>query len=186
MDVIQFANAYCSIELANVQELGIAHSGLMPEEIAVIRHYTSSGYTQLNQQLRGQSLQNENIDFSNHLSTALAKLPSVAERTLVYRGACLSTKRFQDYQNALKSETSIIEFAFLSTSVKMSTGLAFSKNCAGNMQVVFKINTQKGRAIQLFSAFPQEKEVLLDKNTSFRVAAIEFGSPHNTILLEEL
>lgn len=75
------------------------------------------------------------------------------------------------------------EPAFISTSTKKNIARGFS---GSKSRILFVITSETGKDISLFSAMPEEKEILFEAGSIFRILEITKGNPETVIYLEQL
>ena len=110
------------------------------------------------------------------LTAAVAKLPVFAGE--VYRGALLSDTELAAAARRYLPGNVVTEDAF--TSASADRGMAFP----GNLR--FEIRSKAGRRLDDFSTVPDEREVLFDQGTQFRVVAARWHGGALHVTLEEL
>ncbi|MFN8347728.1 MAG: ADP-ribosyltransferase [Spirosomataceae bacterium] len=183
MQLSDFVIQYFPSALQQVQNLKIEDEVLNVYEIALIYHYTDSGYETVNETL----IQNKGIittDYERLLNAALKKLPSY--QGVVFRGAVLSKKQKQRYTDALNTNSSVPEPFYLSTSKSELIANQFSQ---GN--TLYMIFSKTGKSIEKFAKFgllsgQNEKEVLFLPNTPFDVVDITYTDSKTLLILEEI
>jgi NAD:arginine ADP-ribosyltransferase len=156
---------------------------LSDEKKAIIYKYTSDDevFTQVNKILRyGKRLINNEL--ANYLETALKELPN--HKDLVYRGSYLSSLDVDRYEYALKNNTILVEYSFLSASLKKGIAESFG-------DVLFKIFGKTCKLIEKVSKFgsqsvDNEQEVVFLSGTSFRVLEISRQQHYIIITLREV
>ena len=120
--------------------------------------------------------------FAQFLTSALKELSN--HRDVVYRGAFLTKRDIERYENALETATEITEHSFLSAS--LSKGIA---ETYGN--VLFKIFGKTCKLIENISKFgsqsvDNEREVLFQRDTSFKILDISKQGHYTIITLREV
>ncbi len=151
--------------------------------MAIIYHYSDSGYENINNTL----IENKVIITNSHvrfLCETLNKLPD--HQDVVFRGVDFNTSQKQRYIDALNGNTPIQEFSFFSTSRSELIANSFSKG-----DTLFMIFSKTGKQIEKFSKFglysgQNEKEVLFLPNTTFEVLDVLQSTTKTTIILEEI
>lgn len=128
-------------------------------EKAIIYKYSEDGYQDLNESLR-VSKGKHIPTFGAILSECLEKLPNYTGN--VYRSINLTDDEYKRYLN----NDIIIESFFISTSRSQLIGNQF-----GNFR--FEIFSQTGKCIENISKFANEKEVVFNYETTFRIISVE-------------
>jgi len=140
----------------------------------VIRAYTESNFSKLNSSLRKNSISELNTEFSNILSDSISKLPKFKWKT--YRW---TTIRKEIFDKMKKWEELQDKWFWSSTKLEKEarTFIWYKSNAAANLQdrtnVIFEIKSKNWREIETVSFFPDEKEVLFNKNTKFIINDIQ-------------
>lgn len=149
-------------------------------EKAALYHYTRgdrSDFRQLNKQLRNDNLSEFNLAFSELLSLALSKLPTVEATT--YRTIRLNKTNLQRWiDNAqTKSKTMFEGYTSTSESLEEVINLAERRSKGrkkNETDVLLVIKGKNGHRIEDFSQFngrhndlPNQQEVLFDRGTQF-------------------
>jgi ADP-ribosyltransferase exoenzyme len=151
-------------------------------EKSLIYKYSSDGYININEELRTSEGKAIN-SYGKLLVKALSKLPNY--EGIVYRGANLAKNELERYKKALKTNTPITEYSFVSTSKARLIAMAFNGNC------LFRIVSKSGKEIDKIAKFgvhghPDEKEVLFNPNCEFEILAITNETTYTLITMEEL
>lgn len=170
--------------------------GLYPDipntELAAIHHYTKKGgnYRQLNKQLDKGNPTEFNRAASELISRGLSKLPNY-EGT-VYRGVVMKRSLF----NNIHIGNEFIENKFVSSSkdIEVVTNhfMKTQKIRKNEISVLYQIKSKKGKDIENISEFngklqsENQKEVLFDKNTKFKIIDISLNNDEATLIVEEL
>ncbi len=157
---------------------------LINEQIATIYGYTNNQiYEDLNKLLRGTKEFSRNPkyleflnSYGNVLDDSLNKLPDF--NGTVFRGTKLTSQQISRYTEAFKNKKTITELFFQSTSYDQKK--AFS----GNVQ--FIINSKTGKKIDYLSAFRNEKEVILKRNSNYRIVKIKKNENEYEIYMDEI
>lgn len=160
-----------------------ANSGLSPYEVALIYHYSESGYEDINENL----IQNKGeitTEYEKLLVESLDKLPNFIGR--VYRGVKLNANQKQYYFNAFAAEIPLNSYSFLSSSKKVTIANMYSSG-----DTIFEIISKTGKEIENFAKFginsgQNEFEVLFLPNVKFDVLDIRKDNNLTYILLEEI
>jgi ADP-ribosyltransferase exoenzyme len=152
-------------------------------EKAIIYKYTDDGYV-VNDTLR-DSKGLKVSQFATHLNTVLAKLPSLlAEETVVYRGVNSSNFVLNQYKTALRENTILTEYGFISASKSPRVANQFG-------QILLIIFSKNGKSIENLSKFgtnssSNEQEILFQSGSKFNVLDIEENNNNTIIILQEL
>lgn len=147
---------------------------LTPEQRSAIHDYSDDGYRRMNEQLRDRAATARTRRETDILTSALKNLPDF--RGDVFRGATIQDpKLLRKYRRAGEA---ITERAF--TSASRSPLKAFSGN------VRFYIASKHGKEIDMWSAHPEEEEVLFQPGTQFKVLEYVRDGNDIEIFLEEL
>jgi ADP-ribosyltransferase exoenzyme len=143
------------------------------EQIGGLRLYTTSGYKQVNNVLRGGERgpgafwdDDEVKVVADLADQAMSHLPKY--KGAVYRGAHLLNSIVDKYQPG----EVITEASFGSTSMKPEVAAKFSDGEVDDpdkTKVTYIINSKNGRNIAPLSLYPEEEEVLMRPSTSFKV-----------------
>ncbi len=145
MLISDFVQRHLSFALQEVQKQDLSDEVLNIYEIALIYHYSDSGYEHLNENL----IKNKGVittDYEQFLAGTLQKLPSF--QNAVFRGTTLDKSRKQRYIKALSTNKVIQEYSFLSTSTSEIVANLFSKG-----DTLFTIFSKTGKQIEKFSKF---------------------------------
>jgi hypothetical protein len=132
---------------------------LSPQELSALADYTGLGHEDLNDALRGGSVDASQLSRVEALNRALDKLP--AHEGPVFRGTNLPPEVLGQYQPG----AIVTESGFLSTSRDLT--VAQSEAFAGNVE--FRILSKSGRDISSLSVLPDEQEVLFRTDVPFYV-----------------
>jgi hypothetical protein len=162
-----------------IEELNRLYPNIPNTNLAAIHHYTKAGgnYRQLNKQLDKGTITDFNNAAATLISKGLEKLPKV-EGT-IYRGTIMKRKDFNRiYSNANEVTHNIFTSATKSsdTAVQFAT---YKQPKKSEVQIIFAIHSRNGRDISKISEFngifapDNQKEVLFDRNTKFRITKQE-------------
>lgn len=149
-------------------------------EVAAIYHYTRgdiSAYRQLNKQLRNGELNEFNKAFSQLLSQGLSKLETTQET--VYRTMRLNRTGLKEFVENAIEQKEVVFNGFTSGSFSKEIAIELSKKNGkikkNETDVLLVIKSKNGHSIEKISQFsgrfagkPNQKEVMFDKNTTFR------------------
>ena len=152
-------------------------------EIALIYHYSESGYENINEIL----IKNNGAvttEYAQYLTQILLQLPDYQQ--VVFRGTTLNKTQKQKYLAAFEQNLIVQEPFFLSASKSESIADSFSKG-----DTLFTIFSKTGKQIVKFCKFglnsgQNEKEVLFLPNTNFEVLAVTKHNSKTLIILEEI
>ena len=173
-------------------EKDTVHNELSAIEKASIYNYSASGYSKLNNFLRGgEGFESMNgtkkfspadkeylQSLSNSLENGLNKMDANYSG-VVYRGVSLPQSRINEIKQLYENKSAYSEPFFQSTSYK--AGLSYP----GNAQ--FVITSKTGKLIQPLTKYGvQEKEVLFNRNTPFKIKSIEQSGDQTVFIMEEI
>lgn len=151
-----------------MQDFLRSNSYLTRNDISVINKYTGAAHSALNKTLR-----TGNKDFtgmSGRLTRGLNKIVPYEGQT--FRGEGYSN--FDDFTKMINKHVpkEVIERKeFLSTSIKKSVADAFKKG--DTYRIEYFLKTKTGKPIWRYSKYPQEREVLQNKKSTFYVEKVE-------------
>jgi len=176
----EFVKNRLSSELQELKNKGIgqANSQLNDFEKTLIYYYSLEGYQSINENLREGLIS----DYESHLNDALAKLPN--HEGLVYRGIELSKTQIDYYIDSFESKSTINELAFISC----STSLLIAHNYGNTTMTIV---SKTGKMIENLSFYglnsgQNEKEVLFQSKTTFKVLDVEQENDYINLILEEI
>lgn len=141
------------------------------EELGAIKHYSGSGYYNLNIELNKGKLSNFNQSLETVLNKGLDKLPkNDFTNKVLYRGAGLEYKYIEKYKNYFESGKTKVEKSFWSTTDQFSVAEEFSHNDKSKKKVVFEIfDTKSAKNIADISVHDYENEYLFKSKSKFKV-----------------
>jgi hypothetical protein len=148
-------------------------------EKAIIFAYTDTQNIQhqaLNERLWA-SKGTEITDFGVFFEATLNKLDSY--NGMVFRGVQSAYFDVERYIKAYESKTILTEYTFLSAS-------KFQIIAQGFGSILFKIYGENAKSVELISKFGREKEVIFQRNTSFKVVKIANNGFFPIITLKEI
>lgn len=154
-----------------------------PEEMAAISVYTGGSFNNMNRLLRGQALDEEDLERFGNTEKTIKQHIELADRALkqlppyegtVYRSTTLPPEILASY----KPGAVVTEHAFTSTS--------YDKNGAFNGNHKFVIASKTGRKVDNVSLFKKEKEVLFSPGTQYRVLKVQNKRGGKIIYMEEV
>lgn len=176
--------------------LASKYKGIPNTELSAIHHYTRGGglgyYRQLNKQLNTDNLNDFNTAFSDLVSRGLDKLTPI-EGT-VYRGTILKRNVLNEYLSNVGGTMTHKMF----TSASELEGIAKNfyshkdKLKKTETRVMFHIQSKSGKKIADISEFSRkfgrdnQREVLFDKGTKFKVIDVKIDNGIYTFKIEEL
>lgn len=168
-----------AIQEAGTKSLPIPYNKLDDVEKGVLLHYTGSGYHSVNEYLYSGTKRSKPNALLNAveyvLNRALKKLKT-DHQGIVMRGVSkLPQTTLKQYKRAFEKGGTVTHKSFTST----STGKGFSGD------VVFRIKSKRGKAIEDISEFPSEKEVLFKSNSKFKVTGYLEQNERVYVELEE-
>ncbi len=183
IELNELVETYLFSAFQEIKSQRLTDTVLSLHEIALIYHYSDSGYENINNTLK----KNKGIATNNHirfLCDTLNKLPDY--QGVVFRGVNFDKFQKQRYIDAFNQNKPIQEFCFISTSRSELIANSFSKG--DTMCMIF---SKTGKQIENFSKFglhsgQNEKEVLFLPNTIFEVLEILQDTTKTTIILEEI
>lgn len=153
-------------DLANAQ-----YDKLSEDELAALFKYTGTGYIPINRTLRGAELQHP---YTWDIKDAIQKLDSVVDKAslpkelTVYRGV-------RDvHLNGIKPGDLITDKGFISTSTEMGVAFGFGTRTGDVPHTgLFKIQLPTGSHAALATGFSTEQEVILPRDSVYRVTNVE-------------
>lgn len=166
--------------------------GLTPQDAAVVFHYTTYAYNDLNTGLRawfkGRDVDDRSgltidDDFKSRALGYRQRVKEVFEKLEPYKGEVhrgVSDKVAQRMRDLEIEKVGSVVRAESFWSTSYSKGAAFSKDLS------LVIQSKTGRQIDYMSAFDTEKEVLFLPGAEFRVTRIEEISGKTVVFMEEL
>lgn len=177
-------------------KLSAGRRGLSAEDAAVVFHYTTYAYNDLNTGLRGW-FKGKDVDrrsgltiddeFKAHALGYRQRVKEVFEKLEPYKGEVhrgVSDKIAQRMKDLEIEKVGSVVRAESFWSTSYEKGAAFKK------QLSLVINSKTGRQIDYMSAFDTEKEVLFLPGTEFRVTRIEEvprnGKMYTVVYMDEL
>ncbi len=152
-----------------------------------ITKYTGSYYPRINQYLRGQRKQ---IDIeTSSVIEGISRYIELSDKYVgtSYRGI-VADRRMFDNLKSLKKGDDFIEKGFMSTSIERLVADDFADGV--EYKVIFEIKGKNGVDISVISDMQEEREVLFNKSSKFRITKIKvtdknkFGNIH--ISMEEI
>lgn len=152
-----------------------------------ITKYTGSYYPRINQYLRGQRKQ---IDIeTSSVIEGISRYIELSDKYVgtSYRGI-VADRRMFDNLKSLKKGDDFIEKGFMSTSIERLVAEDFADG--SEYKVIFEIKGKNGVDISAISDMQEEREVLFNKSSKFRITKIKvtdknkFGNIH--ISMEEI
>jgi hypothetical protein len=162
-----------------IEELNRLYPNIPNTNLAAIHHYTKAGgnYRQLNKQLDKGTITDFNTASATLISKGLEKLPKV--EGIIYRGTIMKRKDFNRiYSNANEVTHNIFTSATKSSDIAVQFA-TYKQPKKSEVQIIFAINSRNGRDISKISEFngifapDNQKEVLFDRNTKFRITKQE-------------
>lgn len=140
---------------------------LTNDEYLAVHSYTYDTFGIVNGNLR-KGIQSEKWEaYTKMLDSVLEKLPK--ENTVVYRGLTFPSQG-KISESMFKVGSEFTDKAYMSTS--LSRGTAKSFTLPGKDTVILEISTESGRKISQFSGMRTEEEILIPRNTKFKVTEI--------------
>ena len=138
--------------------------------IASVTKYTGSYYPRINQYLRGQRRQLDNESLS--VISDISKYISLSDKYVgtSYRGIAADRAMF-DNLKSLKKGDDYIEDGFMSTSANKLVADDFADGA--QYKIIFEIEGKNGVDISYISDIQEEKEILFDKSSKFKITKIK-------------
>lgn len=134
-----------------------------------ITKYTGSYYPRINQYLRGQRKQLDDDALS--VITDVSKYLSLSEKYsgISYRGIVADRFVFEEFKSLNKGNI-FSEKGFMSTSIDKLVANDFAEGT--QYKIIFEIKGKNGVDISSISDIPDEKEVLFNKGSKFKITKI--------------
>ena len=180
----KYARKYLQNEIRQIQNSSrnAELSELDLFEKAVIYKYSNDGYESLNEMSRRSKGKNLPI-LGKLLNSTLSKLPNY--EGVVYRSANLTKVELKKYEDANKSDSTITEHSFVSSSKSRLIAMEYGGN------VLFRILSKTGKEIEKIAKFgihesSNEREVLFRVNRKFRILEITNQFDYTLITMEEI
>ena len=129
---------------------------------AILRNYSGDGFAVLNKKLRLNEHLSASENFRKETIDKLFKHISTPHRT-VYRWLNLDIEEFK----AIISAKEYSDKAFMSSSTDLEIAQSFFKSKAKN--VILEIHDVRGIEMQKYSHYPNEKEVLLARDQTYKI-----------------
>ncbi len=159
------------------QELNKDDENILGEEKKALKSYTSSDYREINRYIRkGRRPPNEELEnYIKSVSSGINKLDK--HEGTVYRAES-PIKELSEYLNDFQKGNEIQFASFTSTTKEKSVIDNF-----GSGDLVYQIKSKNGREIEEYSDVKQEKEVLFDTETNFKVSKVKQKKLKNGMLI---
>ena len=182
------------------------YNGLDEQQKDAIFNYTMSPYEQINSMMRQgyekyrknslmeieaseipyvERYLQENLELSKKLETVFGSFKT-EESFITYRG---TTAEQSYFNNLIVGETTVIDKAFMSTSLAKGEALNFSNDGIGE-RYLFDITVRKGSKsgvyISELSDMPEEKEFLIKPSAKFKVISVDKNSSGLNLISLEL
>ena len=144
--------------------------------IAQVNKYTGSYYARINQFLRGQRKELD-ADASSVIE-GVSKYIELSPKYegISYRGIVADRSSF-DFFKSFKKDSVFTEKGFMSTSINKLVADDFSDGT--NFKIIFEVAGKKGVDVSGVSDISEEKEVLFDKLSKFKVKKIKVVDKNN-------
>ena len=147
-------------------------ASVTPSQKQALRNYCGESYASLNGGLRkGQKPSGQDARDHEQLQAVFASLPE-HEPVSVYRGIAMNqantAKLMTEMEKAIESGKPFTMKGYVSTSSDQNVAAGFA-----GANVLMEIRATRGLDVAGVSPIPQEKEVLLNHGSKFRVAGIE-------------
>lgn len=132
--------------------------------------YTGSFYPRINQYLRGQRNQLDNETLS--VISDISRYINLSDKYIgtSYRGI-IADRAFFDKLKSLKKNDDFTEQGFMSTSINKLVADDFADGAS--YKIIFEIEGKRGVDISSISDMQEEKEVLFDKSSKFKIKKIK-------------
>ena len=166
-------------EIENSNRLNVL-TELTVYEKAIIYKYSEDGYLDLNEKLRLSEGEDISI-FGLILDECLRKLPDYQD--VVYRGESLTDFELETYRLAFNNNELVRKYFFASSSESRSKAYEW---CNKKNRVLLEIFSFSGKAIELVSKYPAEKEILFRYNSDFWVDDFIFDEEKNLYLITKI
>ncbi|MBD2076217.1 DUF1073 domain-containing protein [Phormidium sp. FACHB-592] len=159
------------------QKLGLTKKEAK-ETISSVTSFTGDNYTAIRKAEREGKPTKEGKAINRYIE----KAPKYDGE--IYRGLSFkTTKELDDFLNTAKEGSSMKPDAVSSFSSDRSIAERFSKDSGNQNSVVLKVKQNRsGASIQDLTLYPEEGEVLVPKNTTYRVASVKRKG--NTVEIE--
>lgn len=138
--------------------------------IESVAKYTSSYYPRINQYLRGQRKQLDDETLS--VISEISKYVNLSGKYVgtSYRGI-VADRNYFDRLKSLKKNDDFTEQGFMSTSIDKLVADDFADGAS--YKIIFEIEGKRGVDISSISDVQEEKEVLFDKSSKFKIKKIK-------------
>jgi hypothetical protein len=165
---MDYASMDDSASTAKAKKLSNAHTkALSNEQKTSVTTYTGSDYSKINRGLRSDNPSPEYEAVTAHMDNAInqSELP---ENTVLYRGMYVDDK----LAKKIKPGKTITDKAYWSTSLSHPVADGFTNEANGAVMRIKAPKGQRGLAVESISNFPQEKEILLPRNTKYKITSV--------------
>ena len=142
-------------------------------QIAAIKYYTAAGHSEINADLRGDGSGNPAIFTAIHQLDKAFEGAAATEPLVTFRGIGSAYARELERRNVGVGAV-IQDSGFLSTSMRIECARGFQTYLPGGL--VFKILIPKGSKmldLSPYSSNPDEREILLPRDTKLRVVGYD-------------
>lgn len=157
---------------------------LTDDETAAVKRYVSSDSYKINERLRSRSpLTQDERQFVNELDHALDKLPDY--NGTVFRNISFDMTDDEEFENFILHHAigDKITYRAYTSASKSTDGYPID----GDKIVSYTIKVKHGKDINHFSfGIPEEQEVLLKRNTTFRITEAKRSDNKISLTMEEL
>lgn len=168
--------------------------------IETVEEYTAAEYMFINEYIKtgiilpfpsGMKFKESKIkEKIDTIETFIKDAPK--HKGIVYRGMKFSKEgkepiqQFNKFVNEMEIASEYTIKQFTSSSISKDTAMNFSMD-KENYGVLFKIKSKNGVYLNGLSLMPEEKEVLFNKETKFKILGIDRSNPQNVqITMEEI
>jgi SPP1 gp7 family putative phage head morphogenesis protein len=169
-----YSQAIKQIEKEEIKGLSIKEAQSVMKEYVIDKKtdqslfsYTSGSYNPINGKLRGRLKEISEITESNikPIEEFIQKAPKVKATT--YRGLSFSELDVDKFISTLKKDAIWDDAGFMSTSYDKAVATKFGTT--DRVKCLVQIEGKNGVLIERFSAMPEEKEVIFNRNSKMKV-----------------
>ena len=170
-----------SLEKIEKAKADVASFDFTEAEKKSVTTYTKGNYSRINEYLRGQSyeLSPDNFNTVKELNSFMQKAPKVKAET--YRGVTFESKKGLDDFLKLTDGGVFSDKGFLSTTYDKKMAESFTNS--DPFSVLIKIKGKSGVTIENLSDMKNEKEILFNRNTAFKIEKTKVTGGGNRVEL---
>lgn len=138
-------------------------------ELHSIRYYTSANYDGINKFLENRPV--DDVDYTDFI----AMFDNALKKTPVITGTFYRAETYKDFDSYIENNDVIFYYRYLSTTTNkmiMKQRKYLLKSIKANKKkdiCLLKIETNKAHDIHNLSAFPNEEEYIIERNTHYHV-----------------